>query len=327
MSVIVTGGTGAIGYHLLSSLTRNKGKLISYSRSASRQELHLDHVEYEYGDILDYSSISKIIQQHMPTEIYHLATQSNVGVSHKKPFETLEVNILGTQNLLEAVRKYNPTCKVLLLSSSDIYGRGDGLLNVMHKEEDPYTPLTPFATSKASMELLGKQYAQAWGIEVVIARPFNYTGPGQPKEFVLPYVASQLVKIRDYFAEPVLYTGNLDVSRDFIDIRDLARALVLLMSQGVSGESFNICSGKIGTVRELVENMIILTGLEVDIRRDPARERAFDQPLLMGSPDRLMQRTGWKPLIDIQDSLKDTLHFYTLRAKKLGLEKENNQFK
>ena len=324
MSVIVTGGSGAVGYHLLSSLTRNKGKLISFSRSASRKGLHLDHVHYEYGDILDYASVSKIIQHYQPKEIYHLATQANVGVSHKKPYATLETNILGTQNLLEAVRRFQPECKVLLLSSSDIYGRGKGLLDVMHREEDPYNPMTPFATSKATMELLGKQHHQAWGTHVVIARPFNFTGPGQAAEFVLPYVANQLVRIRDFFAEPVLYTGNLDVSRDFIDIRDLTRALVLLMSQATPGEAYNICSGKIRTVRELVENMIQLAHLDVEIRRDPSRERAFDQPLLMGSPDKLMQQTGWKPMIDLWDSLNDLLHHCTYLTHR-NLEEDENR--
>jgi GDP-4-dehydro-6-deoxy-D-mannose reductase len=123
----------------------------------------------------------------------------------------------------------------------------------------------------------------------------------------------------DYGGEPVVYTGNIDVSRDFMDVRDLARALILIMSQSPSGEVYNICSGRIRTVRELVETMVEVVGVDVILRRDPSRERDVDQPLLMGSVDKLMQQTGWKPLIAIEDTVEDV--FREMRQRRRAQKK------
>ena len=308
MSVLVTGGTGATGYHLLSGLTRGKGELISFSHSEPKKNMMLNHVKYLTGEILNFQSIADVIKQYKPKEIYHLATQKNAGVAHLRPFDTLQTNILGTQNLLEAVRKYSPKSKVMLTSSSNVYGKGEGLLDVIHGEEDPIEPITSTATSMAAIELLGKQYHLGWGLHVFIVRPFNFTGPSQDKRFVLPNIAEQIIKVRDFFSEPLIYTGNIDVSRDIIDIRDMTRAFMLLMGSAESGSVYNICSGKVRTIRELIEQMIELADVDVELRRDPARERSLDQPLLMGSPEKLMVSTGWKPMIDINDTLKDILN-------------------
>lgn len=316
MSVLVTGGTGTLGFHLLNSMTQSKGNLVSFSPGPGKDYRSLDHVTYEFGDLLDFNAIADVIKKHQPREIYHVASQSSVGVSHQKPFETMNTNLMGTQNLLEATRRHVPKCKVLLLSSSDIYGAGEGLLDILHTEDDPYKPLTPFASSKACMEILGLQFHRAWGLHVTIARPFNYTGPYHSRRFVLPNIAEQLVKIAEYGAEPVIYTGNLDVSRDVLDVRDLSRALVLLMNISQAGSIYNVCSGQVRTIRELVEGLIEICPVDVDIRRDPNREREIDIPLLMGSPEKLMTDTGWKPMIEIEDSLRDIYREMELRVER-----------
>jgi GDP-4-dehydro-6-deoxy-D-mannose reductase len=307
MGVLVTGGTGSIGIHLLNLLGEEAGELVSASLRPPKDWQKLQHVKYVELDLLDANGITTLVRDLKPTAIYHLASQSNVGISLKRPAETLGLNIIGTQNLLDAARKAAPQAKVLLLSSSDVYGRGDGQLDVMRRESDPLQPLTPFAVSKAGMEMLAYQYRHTWGTHVCTVRPFNYAGPFQAENFVLPSIAAQLARIVDAGAEPVVYAGNLDVSRDFLDVRDLARALVLALNKGAPGSLYNVCSGRIRTVRELVEMMIETCGVDVDIRRDPVRERGNEQPLLMGSVDKLMQETGWKPLIDMEDCCRDLL--------------------
>lgn len=316
MSVLITGGTGTLGFHLLNIMSHSKGDLISFSPEPGKYYRKLEHVSYEYGDLLDFNSIADVLKKYQPKEVYHIASQSNVGVSHQKPFETLETNFMGTQNLLEAIRRHTPKSKVLLLSSSDIYGAGEGLLDVMHVEDDPYKPLTPYASSKACLEILGLQFQRAWGMHLSIVRPFNFTGPYHSRRFVLPNIAEQLVKIANYGSEPVIYTGNLDVTRDILDVRDLSRALVLVMNISTSGSIYNVCSGQVRTIRELVEGLVDICPVDVDIRRDPSRERANDIPLLMGSPEKLMRDTGWKPLIEIDDSLKDIYREMELRVQK-----------
>jgi GDP-4-dehydro-6-deoxy-D-mannose reductase len=320
MGVLVTGGTGTLGYHLLSVITRSKGQLTSLAHSDSVPHRYLAHVTYEKGDLLDSARLLEIVRRCKPSEVYHLAAQSSVGISQKRPLETLTANVLGTQNLLEVIRKVVPDCRVMLLSSSDVYGAGEGLLDVLHDETDPFRPLTPFASSKACMEILGQQYRRAFGLHVVVARPFNYTGPGHSRRFVLPSVAEQLVRIRHHGAEPIVYTGNLDVSRDVTDVRDLSRALVLVMNTAASGSVYNICCGKVRTIRDLVELMIDQQHLEVELRRDPARERQVELPMLVGSPELLMRDTTWKPMIRIEDTLMDIY-----REMETRLDREKSQ--
>lgn len=304
MSILVTGGTGSVGIHLLNLLDGER-KVYSFSAAPPLPWQTLPHVHYVEGELLDQQRVLEVIRQVKPSAVYHLASQSNVGISFKKPYETLALNILGTQNLLEAVRKTVPSAKILLLSSSDVYGRGDGYLDVVQREDAPLRPLTPFATSKASMELLAHQYRESFGMQITIARPFNYAGPFQADYFVLPNVAAQLVRIAEHGGEPILLTGNLDISRDFLDLRDVARALIQIQNKGASGEAYNVCSGRIRTVRELCEIMIDICGVDVEMRQDPGRSRKVDQPLLMGSFDKLRDISGWKPMIDIEDTIAD----------------------
>ena len=320
MSVLVTGGTGTLGHHILGLIPSARGSLYSLATTAPVEHRKHAHVRYLQGDLLDFSQVLDAVRLTRPSQVYHVASQSNVGISQKKPFETISTNVLGSQNLLEAIRRTVPECQVLLVSSSDVYGPGEGLLDTAHKETDPFRPLTPYASSKACMEILGLQYQRAHGMHVVIARPFNFSGPSHSRRFVLPAVAEQLVKIKNYGAEPVLYTGNLDVSRDFTDVRDLARAIVLLMNTGASGSIYNACSGRIYCIRDLVELMAGQQGLDVEFRRDPDRERQVELPLLMGSAEKLMRLTDWKPIISMEDSLLDLFREMETRVAR---EREN----
>lgn len=327
MSVLVTGGTGTLGHHILGQITASRGEPASLATQDPVTHRFHTHVQYLKGDLLDFSGLVELFQKLKPTQIYHVASQSSVGVSQKKPIETLSINVLGTQNLLEAIRRTVPECRVVLVSSSDIYGPGDGSLDTIHLESDPFRPITPYASSKACMEVIGLQYRRAYEMNIVIVRPFNFSGPRHSRRFVLPSVAEQLVYIKNYGYEPVLYTGNLDVSRDVTDVRDLARAMVLLMNTAPSGSIYNICSGRVHSIRDLVVMMAEQQHLDVQIRRDPNRVRAVELPLLIGSPEKLMSLTSWKPLISIEDSLRDLFQemenrIVTERAKQRRAERE-----
>jgi GDP-4-dehydro-6-deoxy-D-mannose reductase len=193
----------------------------------------------------------------------------------------------------------------VLASSAEVYGGRKGMMDVLHRESDRYLPLTPYAVAQASCELLARQFVHAHGMDVVTARPFGVTGPHQPEKFVLSSTASQIAAIELHDGETAIYTGNLDVSRDYLDVRDMARAFALLMKRGVTGETYNVCSGKVRTIRDLVQFLIHLSGCPIEIRIDPALERAVDIPLLAGSPEKFMSLTGWKPMISLEDSLRD----------------------
>ncbi|MBO7512691.1 MAG: GDP-mannose 4,6-dehydratase [Fibrobacter sp.] len=321
MSILVTGGTGALGYHILSSLVGTTHDLYSFSDEQPQPWQKVDGVEYLNGDLLNFKHMQDVIQFVQPTHIYHLASQSSVGLSYKKPYETLNINLLGTQNLLEAVRQNCPKAKVMLLSSSEIYGRTDHQLTYLHKETDAPNPLTPYATSKACMELLGNQFKNAYGLHVVFARPFHFTGPHHSRRFVIPSITYQLVKIKYYGAEPTVYSGSLDISRDVIDVRDVARGMIQLLNQSEPGEAYNLCCGKSYTFRELTEMLVDIAEVSVDFRFDPGYERSNDIPLLIGDPTKAMNM-GWKPMISVEDSLTDLFNEMVLRRRtelKLGM--------
>ncbi len=324
MSILVTGGTGALGFHILSSLKGTSHDLYSFSDEQPQPWQKVEGVQYLNGDLLNFKDVLEMLQQVSPTHIYHLASQSSVGLSYKKPYETLNINLLGTQNLLEAVRQVCPKAKVMLLSSSEIYGRTERNLTYLHKESDRPNPMTPYATSKACMELLGNQFRNAHGLHIVFVRPFYFTGPHHSRRFVIPSIAYQLVKIKHYGTEPVIYSGSLDVSRDIVDVRDVARGMIQLLNQADSGEVYNICCGKSYTIREVVEMMVDIADVSVDFRFDPGYERRNEIPLLIGDPSKILD-TGWKPMISMEDSLTDLFNEMVLRRRtelKMGMGKD-----
>ena len=315
MSILVTGGTGALGFHILATVTRNGEKLYSFSDEQPQPWQKVSDVTYCTGDLLNFKDVLAVIKEVQPRAIFHLASQSSVGLSYKKPYETLSTNLLGTQNLLEAARQVVPEAKILLLSSSEVYGRATGtLLTTLHKESDLPNPLTSYATSKACMELLGNQFTNAYGMHIVMIRPFYFTGPHHSRRFLIPAIASQLVKIQKYGAEPIIYSGSLDVSRDVLDVRDVARGLIQVLQAGNPGDVYNICSGKSYTVRELTEMLVDISGADVDFRFDPSKERTLDIPLLIGDPEKIME-LGWKPMITIEDCLVDLYNEMIVRLK------------
>jgi len=306
MSVMLVGGNSCLGYHLLQLLGHGTGELISVSSGLPDEYFRLGHATYAAVDLLDFKQTLQLLQEYKPVEIYHLVSQeSNLGPSSTRPTQLLQNLIIGAQNLFEAARHAVPKARILLVSSAEIYGGGKGVVDVIHREDDPAIPFSLYATAMASCELLARQYLNAHHMDISVVRPFGVTGPFQYRKFVLPSVADQIARIELHDGETVIYAGNLDVSRDYLDVRDQARAIAMLMKRASSGEVYNVCSGKARTIRDLVKFLASLSGAPIESRVDPARERTIDIPLLVGSPEKIMQLTGWKPIIRIEDSLRD----------------------
>lgn len=305
MSILVTGCNSTLGYHLLNLLPHDGG-IVAVATETLPERLRLPHVTYVTADLTDSRQVLSLIQTWKPVEVYHLVSQEfSLGRTGMKSAALLQFFTTGAFNLLDALRKGSPKARVLLASSAEIYGGGRGLMDVLHRETDAFLPLTPYATAQASCELLARQFHLAHGTDVVIARPFGVTGPHQPEKFVLSSTAAQIASIELHDGETAIYTGNLDISRDYLDVRDMARAMALLLKRGESGQTYNVCSGKVRTIRDLVQFLIQLSGCPIEIRIDPSLERAVDIPLLAGSPEKLMGLTGWKPMISLEDSLRD----------------------
>ncbi len=306
MSVLVTGCNSCLGYHLLNLLPHTTGEILALSSELPPEPLRMPHVRYAATDLSDYKQLLALLQERKPAEIYHLVSQEfSLGMTGVKPASLLNFFIVGAYNLFEAARHAVPKARILLVSSAEIYGGGRGIMDIIHRESDPANPLTPYATAVASCELVARQFVGAHASDIVITRPFGVTGPYQDRKFVLSSAAAQIASVELYDGETVIYTGNLDVSRDYLDVRDQARAMTLLLKRGKTGEIYNVCSGKVRTVRDLVHFLISLSGCPIELRIDPALERTIDIPLLVGSPEKLMTLTGWKPMIALEDSLRD----------------------
>jgi GDP-4-dehydro-6-deoxy-D-mannose reductase len=279
-------------------------------------------------DLLDPAAVEACVAAVEPDLVVNAAGAASVGRSWKHPAETFAVNATGVLNLLEAVARRAPAAHVLCISSADVYGaRGEEELP-LGEELEP-RPLTPYGSSKAEMEALCGEYGRSRGLDIAVARAFNLIGPAQSPEFAVPGFARRIAEAEraaDAVEEPgsssasaprspssvVLALGNPGAVRDFVDVRDAARALVELSRRRLCG-TYNVCSGKGTTIAELVEELSRRARVPVTFRRDPGLERPADPPVLVGDPTRLREAIGFDPEIALGESLTDLLEEWRTR--------------
>lgn len=313
--MLITGITGFAGSHLADFLL-SKGEEVAgtiYAEGVGNVEHLRGRVRLIPCDIRRGEDVRGVVLEERPDRLYHLAAIASVQESLERPWEVMEVNLLGTWNLLEAARALRKA-RVLVVSSGDVYGRR-GWDDSPHREESPLRPLSPYAASKAAAEMLAISYAKGFDLPVVRVRPFNHTGPRQRPPFVCSDVARQLVGIEKGLQEPVLKVGNLTVRRDFSDVRDVVEGYWLALERGEAGEVYNICSGRAYAIEELVELLVKRSGLDVKVRREEVRLRSHDIPVLVGDPGRFKRLTGWEAKIPIERTLQDLLDFWRSRLE------------
>lgn len=309
MAVLVTGAGGFAGRHLIAALqAAGIGEIVGTTLDGEVLPLPGmgSEVRWRAMDLTSPYSIEQVVREVRPVFVYHLAGQASVGASLANPLATWEINASGTLRLLEALRRESPgTRRVLLVSSAEVYGVVPEVAQPI-TEKTPLAPLTPYGASKAAAEVALLQMGRMLSLEVVIARSFNHIGPGQDERFVLPSMARQLVAMRGSGSERVLRVGNLEVRRDFLDVRDVVRAYLCLMQSASPGQAYNVCSGTARSLLAVVERMVELSGSGARIAVDAERLRPVDIPLLVGDPGRL-QALGWKPEIELDATLTELL--------------------
>jgi GDP-4-dehydro-6-deoxy-D-mannose reductase len=264
-------------------------------------------------DVRAPESLLDAIQASAPEIVIHLAGQSSAAISFDDPAETFRINALGTWNLLEAVRKAVPRARVLVVGSADSYGpqpEGSRLT-----ESAPFRPVNPYGLSKAAADAFAEIAHRAHGLDVVRTRSFAHAGRGQAPHFALPSFAQQIAAIEAGRAEPVLRVGNLDVTRDITDVRDVAAAYVALVECGRAGAAYNVCSGHALRMSEIVESLVSRARVPIRIEVDRARFRPADVPYLVGDPSAIRHDCGWQATTPVEQTLDDLLDDWRGRAE------------
>ncbi len=318
MRALVTGVAGFVGSHLAESLVSRGAEVFGWVVPGGSLEnldgiraepAHADRLRIAEADIAREGDLAERVADIRPDQVFHLAAVSSVRRSLEDPAETFRVNTLGTRNLLEAIRCAGVRPRILVVSSAEAYGESADLPRPL-QEGDPLLPVSPYGASKAAAEAIACRYGNDVGLHVIRVRPFPHTGPRHAPQFVFSDWARQLAEAEAGRRPPRLHVGNLDIRRDLSDVRDVVAAYTLALEQGEAGAAYNVCAGRVYTLREVLEALIALTRLTVEIVIEQHRVRRRDLLVLAGTSEALQARTGWRPARPIEETLADLLSYW-----------------
>jgi len=328
MKALITGITGMVGSHLVDFLLENTDWDI-YGMCRWRSPLdnveHLldmankkDRVCFIYGDLCDYISLQNAIEESRPDYVFHLAAQSYPTTSFTSPLQTLDTNILGTERLLEALRKcvgINPVIHVC--SSSEVFGRVSKE-KLPINEECSFHPASPYAISKTGTDLIGRFHAEAYGQKVVVTRMFTHTGARRGDIFAESSFAKQIAMIEKGLIPPIVKTGNLNSLRTWSDVRDAVRAYYMLVTiNPIPGEYYNIGGTFSCTVGDMLQHLISISTHKdlIKVETEESRLRPLDADLQVPDTAKFKKHTGWEPQIPFEKTMQDLLNYWRERVE------------
>lgn len=312
----ITGIAGFVGSHLAELLISKGFEVYGLLRPRS----NTDHIKgiintlhLEDADLLDTHSLYGTISRIKPDYIFHLAAQSFVPTSWVSPSVTLEVNIVGSANLFEAVRMSGIDPVIQIACSSEEYGFVEPS-ELPIKETNPLRPLSPYAVSKLAMDYLGYQYHQSYNVRIIRTRGFNHTGPRRGDTFAESNFAKQIALIEKGTQDPVVHVGNLEASRDYTDVRDMVKGYLLAVEKCDPGDVYNICTGRAIVIGDMLKMLLAMSKSKIEIRPDPSRMRPSDVPVLLGDGRKFESKTGWKAEIPFEKTMEDLLNYWRQRV-------------
>lgn len=312
MKALIIGAGGFVGGYLIRELSSAGWDVHA---SCLPAETIRENCTVHHLDIMEKDSITALLNNVMPDIIYHLAAQSSVSVSWKKPQLTAEINVIGTINVLEALREAEKKdIRTILIGSGEEYGfirQGACPLS----ETESLNPGNIYAATKACQGMLGEIYARAYKMDIVMVRAFNHSGPEQSEIFVISDFCKQVAEIEKGMREPVICVGNLEAMRDFTDVRDVVKAYRLLGEKGKSGQAYNVGRGRAVKIQYILDTVLSFAEKPIEVKQDPKRMRASDIPLIEPDVAKIYADTGWKAEISMEQTIRDTLDNWRTKLK------------
>jgi len=323
---LITGITGMVGSHLadyllektnwdIYGLCRWRSPLDNISHLLPRINAN-DRLHLVYGDLRDYLSIHEAVRKAKPDYVFHLAAQSYPKTSFDSPLDTLETNVQGTANVLEALRKNDIQAITHVCASSEVFGRVP-IEKLPIDEECTFHPASPYAISKVGTDLIGRYYAEAYNMTVMTTRMFTHTGPRRGDVFVESTFAKQIAMIEAGLIPHVVKTGNLESLRTFADVRDAVRAYYLLVTVNpIPGAYYNIGGTYTCTVADMLKTLLLMSTVkDIRVETDPERLRPIDADLQIPNTSKFKAVTGWEPEIPFEQTIKDLLNYWRSRVQ------------
>ncbi len=309
---LIIGAAGFVGNYLIDHLAVDCGMEV-YATKLPHEELGNQNARIYDLDILQKQNIIDILFEIRPEYIFHLAAQSSVGVAWKNPALTIDVNIKGSVNVMDAVRELFYKPRLLLIGSGEEYGHiKDGETPI--SEENSLRPGNIYAATKVCQNMIGSIYARAYDMEVMMVRAFNHIGPGQAPIFVVSDFCKQVVEIEKGIREPVMYVGNLKAMRDFTDVRDVVRAYGLLIEKGSAGETYNVGCGKALAIQAILDLIISKSKAQIKVEIDPNKIRPVDVPIIEADIIKIRDAVHWEPIIPLEQTIQETLDYWRDRV-------------
>jgi len=312
-TALVTGAEGFVGSHLVRFLQAKRWNVVgAYLANGHISFPDLPGLKFVQCDLRDGQRVERLFREHQPTHVFHLGAQSLPAVSWVDPVRTFEANIMGSLHVFEAARHMNRPPVVVSACSSAEYG------NVPPKaipvtESQPLNPLHPYGISKVCLDLLAREYFLDFGVPAVNVRLFNTTGPGKTNDAPSDFVR-QLIQIRKGQQKPVLEVGNLKPRRAFLNVSDAVRGFYLAALKGERGEAYNLCATATHEIGEVLRTAIRLSGTKVKIRQAAHLMRPSDEKVIFGSTEKIRKRTGWKPRLSLDQTLRSMLEYWARMA-------------
>ena len=324
MKILITGIAGFVGNHLVEHL---KDSGFDGGLEIMGIDVNLDNFHYRNKnipgvkiktskiDLRDKEEVTGLVGSFKPDIIYHLAAQSSVGYSWKKPVETFEINVFGGINILESVKECCPSCRILVVCTAEEYGRQKKGVDKPIDEDFKIQPTNPYAISKSALDFFSTIYQKTSELLIFVSRSFNHIGPGQSDRFVISDFAKQIAEIEKGIQDPVILVGNINVYRDFLDVRDVISAYGCIINNGKPGEVYNVCSGKRSKISDILDMLLSYSSVKnIKVKVDKNKLRPIDLYSVYGNNKKLILDTGWKQNYNIKTSLLDTLKWW--RKKK-----------